>query len=162
MLETLPGHQNVMRYLFHDTIDNALRIFTTRYDCTLQHILKQRKSSACPFLVSEIMQFGLEVVRGLIFLHENNIIHKDIRVSTLFERKLKSTEINFLFVERKCLGIQARVGVRIRIGEAGYRKFRSQGRTSGRRCHHSLRSSRYSLSLIVVLTIFFFFFFLQR
>ncbi len=89
VLETLPSHQNVMRYLFHDTIDNALRIFTTRYDCTLQHILKQRKNSACPFLVSEIMQFGLEVVRGLIFLHENNIIHKGIRVSRLFESKLK-------------------------------------------------------------------------
>ena len=93
MLETLPGHQNVMRYLFHDTIDNALRIFTTRYDCTLQHILKQRKSSACPFLVSEIMQFGLEVVRGLIFLHENNIIHKNLRVSsssTLIDRNLQT------------------------------------------------------------------------
>eukprot|EP01094_Clydonella_sp_ATCC50884_P007118 TRINITY_DN162_c0_g1_i5.p1 TRINITY_DN162_c0_g1~~TRINITY_DN162_c0_g1_i5.p1 ORF type:complete len:680 (+),score=238.76 TRINITY_DN162_c0_g1_i5:39-2042(+) len=45
VLESLPYHRNLVRYLFHRTLANRIEIFVTQYECTLADLIERRRST---------------------------------------------------------------------------------------------------------------------
>ncbi|KAL6078679.1 Intersectin 1 (SH3 domain protein) [Balamuthia mandrillaris] len=86
ILEGLPYHMNIERYLFHEFVDNKLRVFTTRYDCNLRHVLDLRiklqakhPEDDYSLSTSQIVSYALDIIRGLEFLHEHRIVHRELQ-----------------------------------------------------------------------------------
>lgn len=92
ILESLPYHKNLVRYLFHEVTKSRIRLFMTRYQVvyvlglisryttTLSHILKTRRIEGRHFTLEEVVRYTLDMVKGLEVLHEHNIIHRDLKV----------------------------------------------------------------------------------
>lgn len=57
LLELLPPHENIVRYLFHEVKDNFLRLFMTQYDCNLGQYIREMKSKMNPFLLKQFIKF---------------------------------------------------------------------------------------------------------
>jgi len=96
LLESLPYHKNLARYLFHAISDNKLRLFTTRYAMNLTQSLIQREDRY--FLFEEIIKFSLDIVRGLEVLHEYNIIHRDLKSDNIFVMLNQSGSVDSLVI----------------------------------------------------------------
>jgi len=78
ILERLPPHHNVVRYLFHTLTDNILRLFMTRYDTSLRSYLgtlRERKTPPKPRVLKSILN---DMISGLAHLHKHNIIHRGL------------------------------------------------------------------------------------
>eukprot|EP01094_Clydonella_sp_ATCC50884_P023081 TRINITY_DN543_c0_g1_i8.p1 TRINITY_DN543_c0_g1~~TRINITY_DN543_c0_g1_i8.p1 ORF type:complete len:1139 (-),score=517.82 TRINITY_DN543_c0_g1_i8:161-3274(-) len=84
LLESLPMHPNIARYLFHQQDGDRLRLFITRYAGTLSDVIEKRERKGEPFTLPEIARFLLDVVRGLHFLHQNKIMHRDLKSDNVF------------------------------------------------------------------------------
>eukprot|EP00339_Tiarina_fusa_P006170 CAMPEP_0117013084 /NCGR_PEP_ID=MMETSP0472-20121206/10864_1 /TAXON_ID=693140 ORGANISM="Tiarina fusus, Strain LIS" /NCGR_SAMPLE_ID=MMETSP0472 /ASSEMBLY_ACC=CAM_ASM_000603 /LENGTH=261 /DNA_ID=CAMNT_0004716299 /DNA_START=104 /DNA_END=886 /DNA_ORIENTATION=+ len=91
LLELMPAHENIVRYLFHEVKDNYLRLFMTQYDCSLGHYIREVKEKQERVPVKTLYRILLDIIRGIEFLHSQNIMHRD----------LKSENIFILYGERK-------------------------------------------------------------
>eukprot|EP01094_Clydonella_sp_ATCC50884_P007120 TRINITY_DN162_c0_g1_i7.p1 TRINITY_DN162_c0_g1~~TRINITY_DN162_c0_g1_i7.p1 ORF type:complete len:631 (+),score=230.58 TRINITY_DN162_c0_g1_i7:53-1945(+) len=114
VLESLPYHRNLVRYLFHRTLANRIEIFVTQYECTLSDLIERRRakeealgSSSSPsvnitagssssgavgkggptrgnFSGGEICAFVMDIVRGIMTLHARKLIHRDLKPENIF------------------------------------------------------------------------------
>ena len=69
--------------LFHKTIQGRICLFMTRYDCTLQTIIRKRRENQNYFSLEQICFIANKVLEGIRFLHQHQIIHRDIKVRTI-------------------------------------------------------------------------------
>jgi len=89
MLENLPAHPNIVRYLHHDIKGQYLRLFVTQYHSSLRNVIKEkyknvRDRTDIYFTVKEICVFGNEIIDGLSFLHEQRVLHRDLKSHNVF------------------------------------------------------------------------------
>eukprot|EP01095_Lingulamoeba_sp_RSL-Kostka_P000593 TRINITY_DN1086_c0_g1_i1.p1 TRINITY_DN1086_c0_g1~~TRINITY_DN1086_c0_g1_i1.p1 ORF type:complete len:777 (+),score=195.33 TRINITY_DN1086_c0_g1_i1:63-2333(+) len=84
LLETLPYHPNICRYLFHEKNSSSLRLFMTKYNCSLKSYLQQIKSENKKLTKDQIFSYSLSILKGISFLHTNNIIHRDLKSDNVF------------------------------------------------------------------------------
>ena len=78
MLESLPPHKNLVRFLFHRKSEERIQIFMRRYEGTLDELLHQRKEKDEFFSLDEVARLALDVVRALEVLHDFKILHRDV------------------------------------------------------------------------------------
>eukprot|EP01102_Stenamoeba_stenopodia_P022816 TRINITY_DN964_c0_g1_i2.p1 TRINITY_DN964_c0_g1~~TRINITY_DN964_c0_g1_i2.p1 ORF type:complete len:620 (-),score=149.75 TRINITY_DN964_c0_g1_i2:58-1917(-) len=126
LLESLPPHRNLVRYLFHQKTKNKLRLFMTRYSCDLASFIRDRKEESLQygmgvgapggigipqtktsfsansgvrlFSAKEIIKFALDIVSGLQVLHEMKIMHRDMKSDNVFVLLNEKGEIDSLSV----------------------------------------------------------------
>jgi len=151
ILEKLHYHKNIVRYLFHEHTNKKLRLFMTKYSCNLRDILIERTVfNKGPYFPSDISRFALDIIRGLEFLHKNNVLHRDLKTDNIFvslnERKL----ISFLsigdFDTAKI--ISRRAGAKTVIGTPSYMApevFQSNAKNSG----YTLKADIFSFGMVL-------------
>jgi len=100
ILEGLPPHPNIVRYLFHDLENMHLRLFITHYDRNLLGLLQERRSlrsslknggqkGGSPivgFTDSEMKFILLSLVNALEFLHQYRLVYTDLSPSNIYLR----------------------------------------------------------------------------
>jgi len=84
LLESLPPHKNLVRYLFHQTNRSTMRLFMRRYATTLRGYLQERREMEHPFTLKEMVHIGLDLVVGMDVLHRHKIIHRDLKSANIF------------------------------------------------------------------------------
>eukprot|EP00005_Dracoamoeba_jomungandri_P001560 CAMPEP_0174262226 /NCGR_PEP_ID=MMETSP0439-20130205/12851_1 /TAXON_ID=0 /ORGANISM="Stereomyxa ramosa, Strain Chinc5" /LENGTH=556 /DNA_ID=CAMNT_0015346901 /DNA_START=15 /DNA_END=1685 /DNA_ORIENTATION=- len=102
LLEKIEYHPNICRYLFHDSVNNKLRLFMTKYANSLGGIIRyKRKNLECGglrFDPTNIARYCLDMIKGLDFLHKKNIIHRDLKSDNIFVTLNERKEINTLAI----------------------------------------------------------------
>jgi len=92
LVEGLPVHPNIVRYLYHTRTEKGIYLFMTRYAGSLADAIKvrveyapqvQTKRAPPPSIISrnhfqpqQIKQFIRDIATGLKFLHKHRIIHR--------------------------------------------------------------------------------------
>jgi serine/threonine protein kinase len=84
LLESLPPHKNLVRFLFHQKTSDRIRVFMRRYEGTLDVYLRARKEKDEYLDVSDVARLSLDVVRALEILHDYKIIHRDVSAESRF------------------------------------------------------------------------------
>eukprot|EP01130_Rhizamoeba_saxonica_P004613 TRINITY_DN187_c0_g1_i1.p1 TRINITY_DN187_c0_g1~~TRINITY_DN187_c0_g1_i1.p1 ORF type:complete len:563 (+),score=125.05 TRINITY_DN187_c0_g1_i1:50-1738(+) len=103
LLENLPPHPNISRYLYHERKGDNLRLFMTRYSCSLAEYLSKYKLEVNEgrqsyFSPSQVSNFCIQIVRGIEFLHKKNIIHRDLKTQNIFVTFDEHKEIRQLVI----------------------------------------------------------------
>eukprot|EP01102_Stenamoeba_stenopodia_P005625 TRINITY_DN1636_c0_g1_i1.p1 TRINITY_DN1636_c0_g1~~TRINITY_DN1636_c0_g1_i1.p1 ORF type:complete len:595 (-),score=151.05 TRINITY_DN1636_c0_g1_i1:45-1829(-) len=98
LLEAIPFNNNIVRYLFHEKDANKMRLYITKYACSLRdRILEKRRdvdnNNADGYTLREITKYCLDIAKGLTFLHQNNIIHRDLKSDNIFVKLNEQKEI---------------------------------------------------------------------
>eukprot|EP01103_Thecamoeba_quadrilineata_P011759 TRINITY_DN2876_c0_g1_i4.p1 TRINITY_DN2876_c0_g1~~TRINITY_DN2876_c0_g1_i4.p1 ORF type:complete len:369 (-),score=73.76 TRINITY_DN2876_c0_g1_i4:2144-3250(-) len=85
-LESLPAHPNIARFLFHQfsRSENLLRLYTQSFDKTLAFVIRQHDRSNLFFPVDDVLNIMIDVVNGLMFLHQHSLIHRELDTEHLF------------------------------------------------------------------------------
>ena len=86
ILSTLQPHPNIVRYLYHECKPDIIRIYLTRYTCSLSHRLfhdiddhNDLRVGDAEADVASIQVVLTDVCKGLNFLHKNNVAHRDLK-----------------------------------------------------------------------------------
>mmetsp|Transcript_1111 Transcript_1111/g.1262 ORF Transcript_1111/g.1262 Transcript_1111/m.1262 type:complete len:528 (+) Transcript_1111:42-1625(+) len=89
LLERLPGHPNIVRYLFHQQKNDKLRLFMTHYTDSLRGVVRRRRddfdsNAVDHFHPRDIAKYMVEIVTGLQMLHDAKVIHRDMKTDNIF------------------------------------------------------------------------------
>mmetsp|Transcript_14682 Transcript_14682/g.21927 ORF Transcript_14682/g.21927 Transcript_14682/m.21927 type:complete len:595 (-) Transcript_14682:26-1810(-) len=85
-LQKLPRHKNVCRYLYSRRTSISYQIFMTRYDCSLNSILSEKRRLNENFSPKQAIGFFLDICRGLRELHSHHIVHRDLKPANVLIR----------------------------------------------------------------------------
>jgi len=103
LLESLTTNSYISRYLHHERKGDKLRLYITRYSCSLYDYISKygeqvQLGQQDIFSPSQILRFAKNIVNGLLFLHKNNIIHRDLKTSNLFVRFDEHNELKNIVI----------------------------------------------------------------
>eukprot|EP00009_Paramoeba_aestuarina_P001305 CAMPEP_0201509988 /NCGR_PEP_ID=MMETSP0161_2-20130828/2870_1 /ASSEMBLY_ACC=CAM_ASM_000251 /TAXON_ID=180227 /ORGANISM="Neoparamoeba aestuarina, Strain SoJaBio B1-5/56/2" /LENGTH=344 /DNA_ID=CAMNT_0047905099 /DNA_START=565 /DNA_END=1599 /DNA_ORIENTATION=+ len=103
LLESLPHNNNIVKYLHHERQKDKIRLFITKYSSTLRNEIQKRKLDVEddedePYSPAEIVTYLLDLVSGLEFLHNQNIIHRDLKSDNIFVTLNERKEISNLAI----------------------------------------------------------------
>jgi serine/threonine protein kinase len=83
VLEKLPPHNNIARYLYHEQTPTKIRLYLTKYATSLGERIRLRRENVENgvgeyYSPQDLLVFSLDIVRGIEFLHKHKIIHRDL------------------------------------------------------------------------------------
>jgi hypothetical protein len=90
LLENLPYHLNICRYLFHEKTGDKIRLYITKYNCSLRHIVNKQKDALTnqkdfkTFSAKHITKWCVDIASGMAFLHKHQIMHRDLKPDNVF------------------------------------------------------------------------------
>ena len=87
ILYQLPPHPSIVRYLFHTSLGTDLCLFMQLYSGTLREHLDERRKTNLLMNPEVIARIALESARGIQFLHQHGVIHRDIKAGNIFITK---------------------------------------------------------------------------
>ena len=93
ILYQLPAHPSIVRYLFHTSTGKDLCLFMQLYSGTLREHLDERRKTNQLMEPEKIAQIALEIAYGIQFLHQHNVIHRDIKAGNIFITKNEKDEV---------------------------------------------------------------------
>lgn len=99
VLEKLPYHKNLVRYLFHRSTTTSVQIFMRHYSCNLSQELRRRLANhENLFPAAEVARLGLDIANGIALLHSRKLLHRDLKSDNVFVTKSVDRAISYLTV----------------------------------------------------------------
>ncbi|PRP87907.1 hypothetical protein PROFUN_02644 [Planoprotostelium fungivorum] len=120
LLENLPYHPNITRYLFHREMDDKIQLFTTKYSGSLLDMIELRrgnlkrlkeetklspnsqrrsaKRTKTYFSAREICDIAMQIMDGLEFLHNHDVIHRDLKSDNILVTLNNNSEISTIYI----------------------------------------------------------------
>jgi serine/threonine protein kinase len=97
VMETLQ-HENIIKYLGHELIEekNELHILMELFPLSLGQLIERRRKLSQKFSASDIKHFAVEILTGIDYLHNQQIIHRFVsRMNVTYRtfRDMKSDNI---------------------------------------------------------------------
>ena len=112
ILELLPPHENIARYLFHEVKDNKLRLFMTQYGSSLGSQISKYKKEGKVFSPMAISTYLVDIIKGIEFLHLQGIVHRDLKSDNVFvllddKNQIISCAIGDFDTAKQIIGVKA-------------------------------------------------------
>ena len=87
-LESLHDHENVIAFYHHEVKDSRLHIFMEYCEGNLSSFIQQNELN-----IQTKFDVLKQVARGMAFIHENRIIHKDLKPDNILIKKIKAKNV---------------------------------------------------------------------
>jgi len=98
VLNALPKHENLIQFMSYKRTEETFQIFLQQYHSSLDEIIAQRKANNNPFTPIEIVTILCDVISGLLMLHTNNIIHRDIKSQNIFIEEVEYPQPRNIYI----------------------------------------------------------------
>jgi len=103
LLELLPPHNNIVRYLYHERIEGKLRLYMTKYAGSLGSRLRELRKlvdagRGTIYSAKAIVKYCLDIAQGIAFLHQHNIVHRDLKSDNIFVMLNERKDIHHLAI----------------------------------------------------------------
>jgi hypothetical protein len=106
-VEILEGlsHPNIVSLLWHGRDERKCHMIMELMDGDLYSLMQERLeecgSNGPPFSISEAVHIMLQVAEGMHFLHEKQIVHRDLKSRNILIKHMKATEVGIKYVHAK-------------------------------------------------------------
>ena len=115
ILKKLNNHPNIIKYINnYKTSNNLYIIFEFCEYSDFNHLIKNNIKEKIYINEDIIWEFSYQCLKGLEYLHNNNIIHRDIKLLNIFLTKDKVIKIGDLgmakIITNKVINLYSRVG----------------------------------------------------
>jgi len=99
ILERLPFSPYICRYLFHERKPEMIRMFMSRYSTSLRLLIANKKhQNSGRFDRGKVAYWASQIASGVVFLHENKIMHRDIKSDNILVNLDSQKEISKLVI----------------------------------------------------------------
>lgn len=103
LLELLPPHNNIVRYLYHERVEGKLRLYMTKYAGALGNRLRELRRSVDSghgsiYSAKTIAKYCLDIAQGVVFLHQHKIVHRDLKSDNIFMMLNERKDIHHLAI----------------------------------------------------------------
>ena len=87
-------HRNVVQFLGYVVANGELRLFMEQIKgCSLRGLISERREHHTPLNLAEVCFLALESIKGLRYLHEENILHRDYKSENVLIGTSKSERL---------------------------------------------------------------------
>ncbi|MDP2434477.1 MAG: serine/threonine-protein kinase [archaeon] len=98
LIENLPPHKNIVRYLHHEETPTHIRLYMTRYAGSLGSEIRKFSREMKQFSPGQIAYMACDIAKGIEFLHSHGIIHRDLKSDNVFVLKNETGGIQTLVI----------------------------------------------------------------
>jgi serine/threonine protein kinase len=98
MLETLPSHPNLLRYLFHERNGAHMRMYLTLYSGNLRTYIDTIQRPKGLWQPKEVCKFATQISAGLLAIHRDDIIHRDLKAANILYQLGPNSDIDNLVI----------------------------------------------------------------
>jgi len=106
IMEQIPFHRNLIHYRGHYETNEEIYIFMSLHNSSLYEYLKELDRRAehpqeldrrpTYLSISDVIRFSIDILTGLVMLHECSIIHRDLKSANVFVNFGPDNNVSYL------------------------------------------------------------------
>ena len=107
-------HPNVIKY-YHSFIEHGALYIIMEYaeGGDLHQLMREKRATESRFKEQELWKYSYEISLGVAYLHENHVLHRDIKSLNIFLTKDKQIKIGDFGVSRILSGREVLISTKV-------------------------------------------------